>query len=180
MPSLKKDLDPKVARKVGADFLKKTSDLYYRVELAGSLRRKAPVVHDIDFAVIPKGDDFGAWRDEVKERVEKMGGTVITFGEQISDFLYKGAQVNLFLCPGPDSWGVTLMWATGPKGHTIGMTIKARNKGLLINSRGIWTRDEPPRLVPARTEHEVGEILGWKYKPPETRGKDVKKEATFY
>ncbi len=180
MPSLKKDLEPKVAKRIAADFLKKTSDLYERVELAGSLRRKAPVVHDIDFAVIPKGDDFAKWREEVKERVEEIGGTVITFGEQISDFAYKGAQVNLFLCPGPDSWGVTLMWATGPKGHTIGMTIKARNKGLLINSRGIWTRDEPPKPVPARTEHEVGKILDWRYKPPETRGKDTKKEPSYY
>jgi len=88
--------------------------------------------------------------------------------------------VNLFLCPGPESWGVTLMWATGPKGHTIGMTIKARNKGLLINSQGIWTREEPPRPIPARTEQEVGKILDWKYKHPETRGKDTKKEPAFY
>ena len=167
---------------MAADFLRKTSDLYERCELAGSLRRKEPVVHDIDFAVIPKGDDFAKWREEVKERVKKIGGTVVMFGEQISDFAYRGAQVNLFLCPGPDSWGVTLMWATGPKGHTIGMTIKARDKGLLINSRGIWTRDEPPRPVAARTEHEVGKILGWKYKPPEARGKDTKKkkEPAYY
>jgi DNA polymerase/3'-5' exonuclease PolX len=177
MPSLKKDLDPEFAQKVAADFLRKTGE---RCELAGSLRRKEKVVHDIDFAVIPKGDDFGKWKEEVKKRVAKIGGVVITFGEVISDFAYRGAQVNLFLCPGPESWGVTLMWATGPKGHTIGMTIKARDKGLLINSRGIWTRDEPPRSVPARTEQEVGKILEWKYKPPETRGKDTKKRPTFY
>ncbi len=180
-PSLKRDLDPKLARRVAEDFLEGTRDLYARCELAGSLRRNSPVAHDIDFAVIPKGDDFPGWKKEVKERVEKMGGRVISFGEVISDFAYKGAQVNLFLCPGPDSWGVTLMWATGPKGHTIGMTIKARDKGLLINSRGIWTRDEkPPRLVPARTEHEVGTILGWKYKPPEARGKDTKNDPAYY
>jgi DNA polymerase (family 10) len=180
MPSMKKDLDPEFARKVAADFLRKTGDLYERCELAGSLRRKEPVVHDIDFAVIPEGDDFAKWKKLMTKRVLKIGGKVITFGEVISDFLYKGVQVNLFLCPGPKSWGVTLMWATGPKGHTIGMTIKARNKGLLINSRGIWTREEPPSLVPARTELEVGEILGWKYKPPETRGKDTKKEPEIY
>ena len=177
---MKKDLDPKLAGRVAADFLKKTADLYERCELAGSLRRKEPVVHDVDFAVIPRGEDFGKWREVVERRVEKIGGRVISFGEVISDFFYKGVQVNLFLCPGPDSWGVTLMWATGPKGHTIGMTIKARDKGLLINSRGIWTREEPPSLVPARTEQEVGNILGWKYKPPETRGKDTKKEPAFY
>jgi DNA polymerase/3'-5' exonuclease PolX len=177
---LKRDLDPKLAGKVAADFLKKTRDLYGRSELAGSLRRREPVVHDIDFAVIPKGDDVRKWREEVTARVEKIGGTVLSFGEVISDFQYRDVQVNLFLCPGPESWGVTLMWATGPKGHTIGMTIKARNKGLLINSRGIWTREEPPRLIPARTEQEVGRILDWKYKPPETRGKDVKKGPAFY
>jgi DNA polymerase/3'-5' exonuclease PolX len=177
---MKKDLDPKFAGKVAADFQKKTGDLYKRCEVAGSLRRKAPVVHDVDFAVIPRGDDFGKWREEVKKRVAEIGGAVASFGDVISNFTYKGVQVNLFLCPGPDSWGVTLMWATGPTGHTIGMTIKARRRGLLINSRGIWTLDEPPRLVPARTEQQVGRILDWKYKPPETRGKDVKERPAFY
>jgi DNA polymerase/3'-5' exonuclease PolX len=174
---MKKDLDPEFAAKIAAEFLRKTGDLCQRIEVAGSLRRHEPVVHDIDFAVIPKGRDFGKWRDAVKRRVEEIGGKNMVFGEYISDFLFKGVQVNFFLCPGPKSWGVTYMWATGPTGHTIGMTIKARDRGLVINSRGIWTRDAQPKLVPARTEEEVGKILGWKYKPPETRGKDVKKEA---
>ena len=149
----------------------KTKDLYTRSEIGGSLRRKEPVVHDIDIAVIPKGADRDVWKGKVTKRVTEIGGEVISFGEVMSNFLYSGAQVNLFLCPGEDSWGVTLMWATGPKGHTIGMTIKARNKGLLLNSTGIWTRgEEPPRLIPARKEEDVGRILGWKYKPPEERG----------
>jgi DNA polymerase/3'-5' exonuclease PolX len=178
---MKKDLDPGFAMSVAQDFLAKTKDLYKRSEVAGSLRRKAPVVHDIDFAVIPKGADYTAWKEKVTKRVVEIGGSVITFGAVISNFLYKGVQVNLFICPGPDSWGVTYMWATGPKGHTIGMTIKARNKGLLINSQGIWTRKEPPKLIPARTEKDVGRILDWKYKPPEERGLPHKKEKqSFY
>jgi len=177
---MKRDLDPEFANEVSEDFLSRTRDLYARCQLAGSLRRHEPVVHDIDFAVIPRGRSFDKWREEVRERVVEIGGTVTTFGEVISNFLYRGVQVNLFLCPGRDSWGVTLMWATGPKGHTIGMTIKARNKGLLINSTGLWTREEPPRPIPARTEQEVGRILGWKYKPPEARGKAQKKETALY
>ena len=178
---MKREIDPKEARKVALDFAAKTKDLYQRYELAGSLRRKAPVVHDIDFAVIPRGKDYGAWKEEVKARVAEIGGRVITFGEVISNFLYSDMQVNLFICPGRDSWGVTLMWATGPKGHTIGMTIKARDRGLLINSQGLWTRKEPPKLIPARTEEDVGRLLGWKYKPPEERGKAAKKkEPEFY
>ncbi|MDA4128150.1 MAG: hypothetical protein OK422_01590 [Thaumarchaeota archaeon] len=173
---MKKDLDPRFAEEIAKDFLSKTKDLYKRCELAGSLRRAEPVVHDVDFAVVPNNEDFGAWREEVKNRVVKIGGTVGPFGDVISNFQYRGVQINLFLCRNEDAWGVTLLWATGPKGHTIGMTIKARNKGLLINSRGIWTRDEPPRLIPARTEQEVASILNWKYKPPETRGKPTKKD----
>ena len=177
---MKKDLDARFARTIAEDFLERTKDLYVRAEIAGSLRRNQPVVHDVDFAVIPKGRDYESWRAEVKQRVESMGGEIISFGEVISNFLYKGVQVNLFICPGRDSWGVTLMWATGPKGHTIGMTIKARNKGRLINSQGIWTREEPRRLIPARTERSVGRTLDWKFKPPQERGKAAKKEPVFY
>jgi hypothetical protein len=34
--------------------------------------------------------------------------------------------------------------------------------------------------VPAPTELDVARILSWKYKPPETRGKDTKKDPVFY
>ena len=178
--SFKKNLKLEDAERIAVDFQAKTKDLYKRCELAGSLRRKEPVVHDIDFAVVPKGDDFGVWGEEVKKRVTGIGGKVISFGKVICNFRYRDVQVNLFLCLNEDAWGVTLMWATGPKGHTIGMTIKARDKGLIINSTGIWTREEPPQLVGAKTEKEVGRMLGWKYKPPEARGKSSKQDSVFY
>jgi DNA polymerase/3'-5' exonuclease PolX len=177
--SYKKDLRLGDAERIALDFQAKTKDLYRKVLLAGSIRRRSPVVHDIDFAVIPKGRSFGIWKDQVTRRVREIGGQVVTFGEVITSFRYRGAQVNLFLCLNEDAWGVTQMWATGPKGHTIGMTIKARDKGLIINSKGLWTRDEPPRLIRTRTEQEVGKLLGWRYKPPEERGLSKKSEPTW-
>ncbi|GEM_PF-1412382 len=177
--SYKKDIRLEDARKIALDFQSKTEDLYRKCLLAGSVRRKEPIVHDVDFAVIPKGKNFGLWKDEVTQRVVGMRGRVTSFGETISNFIYKGVQVNLFLCQNVDAWGVTQMWATGPKGHTIGMTIKARDKGLVINSKGLWTRDDPPKLVRTKTEEDVGRILDWKYKPPEARGKADKKAPKF-
>jgi len=177
--SFKKDIRLEDARKVALDFEVKTKYLYRKCLLAGSIRRKEPIVHDVDFAVIPKGKNFVVWKDRVSKRVEEIGGRVTSFGETISNFIYRGVQVNLFLCLTEDAWGVTQMWATGPKGHTIGMTIKARDRGMVINSRGLWTRDEPPKLVRARTEEEVGRLLGWKFKPPEGRGKGEKRTAKF-
>ena len=178
--SFKKDISLKTAEEVALDFQSKTKDLYKKCLLAGSVRRREPVVHDIDFAVIPKGKEFLVWKERVSRRVAGMGGEIVSFGETISNFRYRGVQVNLFLCPDDDAWGVTQMWATGPKGHTIGMTYKARAKGLVINSRGLWTQDDPPKLVKARTEEDVGRLLGWRYKPPESRGKAERKPQVFY
>ncbi|MBI3023373.1 MAG: hypothetical protein HYY68_06550 [Thaumarchaeota archaeon] len=160
-------------------FLAKTRDLYKRHLLAGSIRRREPTVHDIDFAVVPKGANFGLWKEKVTKRVIEIGGKVASFGEVISSFTYRGVQVNLFLCLNEEAWGVTQMWATGPKGHTIGMTLKARDRGLIINSKGLWSREEPPRLIRTRTEKDVGRILGWKFKPPEARGKASKLGSVF-
>jgi len=178
--SFKKDMELKAAEKVALDFQARTKDLYRKCLLAGSIRRREPTVHDIDFAVVPKAKNFGLWKDAVSRRVREIGGEVVTFGEVISNFRYGGAQVNLFLCLNENGWGVTQMWATGPKGHTIGMTIKAREKGLVINSKGLWTREDPPRLLKTRTEEDVGRILGWKFKPPEARGKGGKREPAFH
>lgn len=178
--SFKRDFGLQEAEEIALDFQAKTKDLYGKCLLAGSIRRREPTVHDIDFAVIPKGKDFGMWKDKAAMRVKKIGGKVISFGEVISNFRYRGAQVNLFLCMNEDAWGVTQMWATGPKGHTIGMTIKARDKGLIINSKGLWTREEPPRLIKTKSEADVGRILGWKFKPPEARGKSSKRDSTFH
>jgi len=176
--SLKKDLRLDDAREIAVDFLSKTKDLYKRYLLAGSVRRKRPIVHDIDFAIVPKGRAFGPWKAKAIKRVIEIGGSVTSFGETISNFVYRGVQINLFICLNEDAWGVTQMWATGPKGHTIGMTIKARERGLIINSKGLWTRDEPPKLIKTKMEKDVGRLLGWKYKPPEERGIE-KREKTF-
>lgn len=164
-------MDLETAERIALDFIRRTADLYSRSLLAGSIRRREQTVHDIDIAVLPKGKEFGAWKGNMTKRVGEIGGVVVSFGDTISNFRYREVQVNLFLCPNLDSWGVTQMWATGPKGHTIGMTIKARDRGLVINSKGLWTRDEPPRQIRARTEDEVGKAIGWKFKPPDARGK---------
>ena len=177
--SYKKDVKLDVAQGIATDFLSKTKDLYKKYLIAGSVRRKQPIVHDIDVAVIPKGKAFGPWKDTVIKRVTEIGGRVTTFGETISNFVYGGVQINLFICQNEDAWGVTQMWATGPKGHTIGMTIKARDRGLIINSKGLWTRDEPPKLIKTKTEEDVGKLLGWKYRPPEERGTGDRREKTY-
>ena len=54
----KEGSDPNFAMEIANDFLEKTRDLYKKEEIAGSLRRKEKVVHDVDFAVIPGIENY--------------------------------------------------------------------------------------------------------------------------
>lgn len=170
--SSKKNINSKLGMEIAQDFLQRTKDLYARIEIAGSLRRKESFVHDIDFAVIPAGHNFSSWERELKNRVAEIDGSVISVGDTICNLRYRDVQVNLFVCADEKYWGVLYMWATGPKGHTIGMNIKAEKKGLHMSPKGIYTTESIPTLIPTPTEADVGKVLDWKYKPPELRGKD--------
>ena len=175
--SFKKEIDYQTGMEIAQDFIHKTKDLYTRCEVAGSLRRKEPTVHDIDFAVMPKKEGFSAWERDLKRRVAEIGGSSITTGDVICNLRYRSVQVNLFVCTNEQYWGVLYMWATGPKGHTIGMNIKAEKKGLHMSPKGIYTKGAIPNLIPTPSEEDVGRVLDWKYKPPESRGKDSKDKA---
>jgi DNA polymerase/3'-5' exonuclease PolX len=175
--SFKKDIPYSVGLEIALNFLEKTRELFRRAEIAGSLRRKEAIVRDIDLAVMPKTKDFGAWESELKKRVAEIGGSVISLGDVICNLRYKDVQLNLFVCLDESYWGVLFMWATGPKGHTIGMNIKAEKKRLRMSPKGLYTRDDFPRLIPTPTEQDVAKVLDWKFKPPEARGKDNKKRT---
>jgi DNA polymerase/3'-5' exonuclease PolX len=175
--SFKKEIPYSDGLEIALNFLEKTQDLFRRAEIAGSLRRKESIVHDIDLAVIPKTKDFGAWESDLKKRVSEIGGSVITLGDVICNFRYRNVQLNLFVCLDESYWGVLFMWATGPKGHTIGMNIKAEKKRLHMSPKGLYTRDDFPKFIPTPTEQDVAKVLDWNFKPPEARGKANKKGA---
>jgi DNA polymerase/3'-5' exonuclease PolX len=161
--SLKKEIPLTEGERLANDFIALTRDFYQRIEIGGSIRRKAPIVHDIDLCAIAKRP-VSEFDDEVK----KVGGKVVRFGGEYATILFHGVQINVLFAT-KEAWGASLMWSTGPKGHTIGMNIKAENLGLKFNRTGIYRRSDDT-LMPTPTEKDVAELLHWEYKPPETRG----------
>lgn len=145
------------------DFIRLTADFYDRIEIAGSIRRKAPMVHDIDLCAIAKKpvSKFG-------KVVKDAGGQMIRFGGEYATLVFRGVQINILFST-PEAWGAGLMWSTGPKGHTIGMNIKADQMGLKFKRTGIRRRSDSS-LIPTPTEGDIGKLLHWEYKPPELRG----------
>jgi DNA polymerase (family X) len=161
--SQKKDIPLAEGEKIAREFIDLTREFYSRIEIGGSIRRKAPIVHDIDLCAIAREtvSKFG-------DVVSKVGGKMIKFGGEYATLIFCGTQINVLFST-EKTWGAGLMWSTGPKGHTIGMEIKADQQGYKFNRTGIYKRTDGS-LIPTPTEEDIARLLHWNYKPPEIRG----------
>jgi len=160
----KSDIPLEEGKKIAELFIKLTKSFYKRIEICGSIRRKSAVVHDIDLCAIAKKPI-----KEYYNAVQKAGGRITRFGGEYATVDFYNIQVNV-LFVNEETWGAGEMWSTGPKGHTIGMNIKAEQLGFKFNRTGIRRRSDYT-IIPTPTEQDIAKLLHWTYKPPEERGK---------
>jgi DNA polymerase (family 10) len=137
---------------IAEDWLDENSKYFQRVAIVGSIRRREKDISDLDILAIPK--EGVVWSTSSLPKRQ--------FGK------YKGLRLNLWFTP-IRSWGAAMIWWTGPKGHNIGLCMKAINKGYKFNQYGIHKRDTM-KWLGGRTEEEVARLLGWNWKPPQNRG----------
>jgi DNA polymerase (family 10) len=135
-----------------------------RIEYAGSLRRMAETIGDLDLLVaseqpIAVMDAFVGVGDV--ERVIAKGDT------KSSVLMRQGLQVDLRVVP-PEAWGAAMIYFTGSKAHNIRIREMAVRKGLKLNEYGLF-RAKTGRLMVARTEEEVYAKLGLPPIPPTLR-----------
>ena len=131
---------------------------------AGSLRRMAETVGDIDILVAseepgPVMDAFTSL--PYVERVVARGET------KSSVRTTKGLQVDLRVIP-PGVWGAALQYFTGSKAHNIRTREIAVRKGLKLSEYGLFDA-RTGELIVAETEEEVYERLGLPWIPPTLR-----------
>jgi DNA polymerase (family 10) len=135
-----------------------------RMEYAGSLRRMAETIGDLDLLVA--SEDPPAVMDAftsvgVVERVIAKGET------KSSVITRTGLQVDLRVVP-LEAWGAAMIYFTGSKSHNIRIREMAVRKGLKLNEYGLY-RAKSGRLIVARTEEEVYGKLGLPWIPPTLR-----------
>ncbi len=142
-------------------YLRKVEGLDH-LEVAGSYRRRAETVGDIDI-LATAGEDtalmehFVAYRD-VNE--------VLARGPTKSSIRLKGGlQVDLRLVP-RESYGAALVYFTGSKAHNIIIRGISRERGLKINEYGVFKGD---KLLSGATEEEVFGSIDLPWIPPELR-----------
>ena len=142
-----------------ADELRKRLDPVY-IEVVGSLRRGAATVGDVDLVAVSDvpANTLLSLVDGIRM---ESGGDDRAFGT------FMGMPVNLWTCK-HDELGAMLFYLTGPSPYVIGYRMKAKRAGMLLNERGLWKGQQ---LVAARSEAEIYQALGKRFKEPALRGK---------
>jgi DNA polymerase (family X) len=132
------------------------------VEIAGSYRRRAETVGDLDILVT--GGETGPVVRRFVDYPEVE--EILSQGETgASVRLRSGLQVDLRVLR-PESYGAGLYYFTGSKAHNIAVRRLAQAKGLKLNEYGVFEGD---RRVAGRTEKEVFRAVGLPWITPELR-----------
>ena len=141
--------------------LKKVKDVE-DIAIAGSYRRRAETVGDVDILVAAEKspavmDEFVRYDDVQKVLAE--GGT------KASVLLRGGLQVDLRVVS-KKSFGAALHYFTGSKSHNIAVRIMGVKRKLRINEYGVF---RGKKMIAGRTEEGVYKQVGLPYIEPELR-----------
>ncbi|HEU4355435.1 MAG TPA: DNA polymerase/3'-5' exonuclease PolX [Actinomycetota bacterium] len=137
-----------------------------RIAYAGSLRRMAETIGDLDLLIAARERDAPAIMDAFTATDVVSG--VIAKGETKSSVLTRsGLQVDLRVIA-PEAWGAAMIYFTGSKPHNIRIREMAVRKGLKLNEYGLYDAKDGDLIV-AGTEEEVYERLGLPWIPPTLR-----------
>ena len=128
------------------------------IEIAGSIRRQKPKVHDIDFVVVAKSD--GEWQrineklKQLKARPNCAGESVIKAFVPCQDRFF---QVDFYRAK-PATFGIHLLVRTGSADHNMWLAGHSFSKGMRLKySEGLMKDDA---AVAGETEEGVFEALG--------------------
>ncbi|WP_188681442.1 PHP domain-containing protein [Thermogymnomonas acidicola] len=140
----------------------RSSGLFERIEVAGSVRRRKETVGDLDFLCI-SADVPGATR--FFSSLPQVSG-VVNSGERKGTWMLRaGITCDLrFIDRG--SFGAALQYFTGSKSHNIALRNLAISKGLKLNEYGLFRGDEP---IAGSDEEGIYRALGLEYIVPELR-----------
>lgn len=165
------------ARRCADRLLERMGSVCVRVEVAGSIRRRRPVVGDIDLVAVPimsrSRDLFGTLGPEVNKSAEAIRNwctegcwTLAKDGPSYMVWIAKGIQVDLWWAT-EETFGTLLLCRTGSAQHNIWLCERAKAAGGKWNPHhGLYL---PGRSVLAKTETEIYQALGLPFLDPETQ-----------
>lgn len=158
------------ALKIATAAVEKLRPHCIRIEIAGSIRRKKPMVKDIEILAIPKPYSTGFWEDGVAKVVnqwQKVKGDMVYGKTKYTQrVLPSGIKLDLFFVE-EGNWGNQLAIRTGSAeySHEVWGYEWVRNGYKSVG--GYLTRDGKKYEV--REERDLFKMLGIAYVEPEQR-----------
>ncbi len=142
-----------------------------KIEIAGSIRRRCPVVNDIDLVILAKDKAAIKARCRRSCQVKTDGDlnfiAITSTGIQIDIFFATPATADMF-SPLPSNWGSLFLCRTGSRAHNIYLVEHAKTIGLTWSPyAGVY--DSDMKLLASETEESIFEALQLPFKTPEER-----------
>ena len=138
-----------------------------KIEVAGSIRRQKPKVHDIDFVVVAKSDSDWQGINEIlrhlKAKPNCSGNSLIKAYLPCQNGLF---QVDFYRAK-PSTFGIHLLIRTGSADHNMWLAGYAISKGMRVKYSEGLIKDSAP--IAGEDEKGVFEALGLPYPLPTER-----------
>lgn len=153
-----------------------------RIQIAGSIRRRQPDVHDIDIVAIPafqEEEDQNLFGGKVRKNLfdGKLSELCLngylqleSNGDKIKRFTIDEdtPQIDIYIAD-EDTWHTLLLIRTGSREHNIRLAIRARDLHMQLKADGSGLIAPGGELLKVRSEEEIFERLGLPYRSPEER-----------
>jgi DNA polymerase (family 10) len=156
------------ARRIAEEIKEKLAPYCSKIEIAGSIRRRRPVVNDIDIVCIPSSQGkFAATLQELG-KIKVGGSKVIRVGMGFT----RGIDLDIYIAT-PETWATLLLIRTGSTRNNVRLCTLARQKGMVLHADGSGLFkivaqgcEGKEERIAGDTEESIFETLGLKHKEP--------------
>lgn len=154
-------IELETAKRIAGEVIKKLSPYCSRIQVAGSIRREKPLVHDIDLVLIPS--DPWNLEHEILGLARPFRPQLL--GDKLKRFNYNSVQVDLYFAS-EDTWATLLLIRTGSAENNIRLATLAKKRGWKLKANGEGLFNERGERVAGDTEESVYRALDLRYQEP--------------
>ena len=134
-----------------------------RIEVAGSVRRQAPEVRDLEIVCIPEVAKYLEFQRLVDSWPKVRGQSTGRYTRR--KLLRHNLELDLFICSA-QTWACNLTIRTGCAEFSQALAVRAKTCGLRFEGAQLWSGS---RSTGVREEQEVFDLFGLPWIPPTQR-----------
>lgn len=165
-----REIPAAIARTIAHKIVAELKPACERIEVAGSLRRGKPTVHDIDVVLVPKVESTPLLETLLSDLIKRGSLTPIRGKDKIKSFIATktGIPVDIYVAT-EETWPTILLIRTGSKEHNIKLARRASCRGMKLRASGEGIEGSDGGLIRVKAEEEIFSLLGLGYLRPEDR-----------